>query len=946
MGKANPIYTNFSAGEWSARMEGRIELDKYHSSCRTLENMLVVSQGGADFRPGTKYIVKGKTAGLKIRLIPFSIRGVGEYILELGNLYIRVIKCSTHAQLETAPGVPLVTDVATPWTTADLFEIKYAQTKDAMYFVHPSYAPRKLVRTDDTTDWTLTIPTFSGWLKSTEIDITGVTQAAPPVVTSVGHPYATDDVVYITDVLGMTYLNEEVYTITKINADTFSLNDIDTTTYNPYVSGGHAIKAGNLFGTADNYPAVIGFYMQRMILGGTNNYPDTVWCSKVGDFLDYKMPDGMEFTIAHEKGLVLRWIAGKSELAFGADSCEGVIGSTEIFYDWNYMIRVESSYGSKNIQARLLNENILYVQDGGKRIREFAYHREAGGWLSPDLTLYADHITGDGITEMAVQRNPDTMLWCVRSDGVLAVLTYEYRYSIFGWCRVILGATSAGESEVESIAIARGDIEDEIYVSVKRTVNEVTSRFIEYFSVRDFGSDQADAHFVDGGITWDGGDAEAITDITQAESPVVTCAGHPFVDGDLLKFADVVESDEGNLDFTDFTEIDEGTSITVTDYNTIAAALLYRDEEGLLYRYLGHEFLSGAFEYKLKCTVSAFQIDDQSLCGIWGVGDSDEQLDDVVSNSNNALAVVIKKTGGNFNIDIWEIAGGTKTTVNFATNFTLATDYYFDIVRSAAGVYTVSVYSDAGMTTLVESQTITLASVVKYEYIYAVWNDISTDHAYVSFVTEDLSGPANRGSYNNNVFKVDTAGANDFELDDEDDVDINGYHYKKYVSGGTVQKVIQTVPGLDHLEGESVAVLVDGSTHSEETVDASGEITLDRYGNKIHAGLGYVPWLKPAKPEGGGSYGPAQGKKKRIHKLILRVYKSLNCLVGPDADNMQTVLFREGDDTMDSPPALFSGDKEVSFPGPWGREGDILISQDTPTPLNILAIMPEMVTHD
>jgi len=110
--------------------------------------------------------------------------------------------------------------------------------------------------------------------------------------------------------------------------------------------------------------------------------------------------------------------------------------------------------------------------------------------------------------------------------------------------------------------------------------------------------------------------------------------------------------------------------------------------------------------------------------------------------------------------------------------------------------------------------------------------------------------------------------------------------------------------------------------------------------------LGYVPWLKPAKPEAGGSYGSAQGKKKRVHKLILRVYKSLNCLVGPSTDKMKTVLFREGDAPMDSPPVLYSGDQEVSFPGPWGREGDILISQDTPTPLNILAIMPEMVTHD
>jgi hypothetical protein len=946
MGKANPIYTNFSAGEWSARMEGRIGVEKYYSSCRTLENMLVVSQGGADFRPGTKYIVKGKTAGLKIRLIPFSIRGVGEYILELGNLYMRFIKCSTHAQL----GAPA--EIVTPWPTAALFELKYAQTKDAMYFVHPTYPPQKLVRTNDTT-WVLSVPVFDGWLKSTEVDIEGITQAGPPVITSTGHGFINGDVVYITDIVGMTYLNDEVYTVTRINADTFSLNDIDTTTYNPWVSGGKVIKAGNLFGTADNYPAVIGFYMQRMMLGGTNNYPDTVWCSKVGDFLDYKLPDGMEFTIAHEKGLVLRWIAGKSELAFGADSCEGVIGSTEIFYDWNYMIRVESGYGSKNIQGRLLNENILYVQDGGKRIREFAYSREAGGWLSPDLTLYADHITGDGITEMAVQRNPDTMLWCVRSDGVLAVLTYEYRYSIFGWCRVILGATVAGASEVESIAIARGDTEDEIYVSVKRTVNDVTSRFIEYFSARDFGSNQADAYFVDAGITWDGGDDETITNITQADPAVVTCAGHPFVDGDFVKVMEVVGDDAGLIDFQDFAQIDEGAAITVDSAIQITVDELYRDEEGLLYRFLGHDFLNNAFEYTLKLTLDAFPTDSWSVCGVWGVADDAKHINDLITDDNNGLVFIASRSAASdYKLQIWEVHDGEEQITVLDTNFALATPYYVKINRtitggiSGAGELTISVYSDIAMLTLIETRSISLHTVVNYEYLYAVWNDIDlAHHNYASYTLENLSGPANRGSYNHKVFKVDNAGANTFELDDEDDVDINGYHYKQYVSGGTLQKVIQTVTGLDHLEGEEIAVLVDGSTHSKETVE-SGAITLDRYGNKIHAGLGYTPKLKPARPEAGGSYGSAQGKKKRINRLILRVYKSLNCLIGPDEDNLKPIIFREGDDVMGSPPELFSGDKEVTFLGPWQREGDILISQETPTPLNILAIMPEIVTND
>lgn len=951
MPKANPIFTNFSAGEWSERMQGRVELEDYYRSCRTLENMIVVSQGGADFRPGTAFVINGKTNAATIRLIPFSIKGVGEYILELGHNYIRYIKCSTHAQLVS--GVPAPIEDASPWGTADLFEIKYVQTKDAMYFVHPSYSPRKLTRTSDTV-WTLSAPTFSGWDASTETDITAITQANPANITAVGHGLVTGNVAYITDILGMIELNTNAYKVTRVDDDHVTLDNTDSTTFTAYISGGHTKKAGNIFGTANNYPSAIGFYQQRMVLAGTNNNPDKIWLSKVGDYLDYKMPNGLEFTVVHDRGLFLKWLAGKSELAYGADSCEGVISGAPIS-ETNYQLRVESGYGSADIQGRLVNERILFVQDGGKRIREFAYHEEAGGWLSPDLTLFADHISGDGITETDVQRNPDTILWCVRDDGVLAGLTYEYRYGVAGWFRVLIGDVSAADSEVESIAIARGTSEDEIYISVKRTVDGTTKRFIEYFKQRNFGTAQKNCYFVDCGITWDGGAAVDITDISQADPPIVTSAAHPFDDGDMVEIADVVESDEGLLDLSTFVEIDPGADIALAA-NTVTVTTLPRNLRAMVYKLLGHEFLDTVFTYTFQINITA-AFEGAAAGGMlptWGVADQEDVLSAFVGDDDSNILTFIarKDASGDKRFQIWEIYGGVDQVVTYTMIPVAATDYYITVARTVTGgdhdcgELTISVYSDAGRTTLLEAQTISLHTVVKYTYLYAIQNydDALTHHASVTIT--DLSGPANRSSYNQVVFKVDDDdAANTFTLDDEDDADINGFEFKQYVSGGTAQKVTKTVTAA-HLVGESVTILADGATHPVKTAAAGGVITLDRYGNVVHAGLSYRPWLKPARPEGGGAHGTAQGKTKRIHKLIIRVYQSSCGQMGPDEDHLQSIIPES--ETMDTPPPLYSGDigGDEIFPGEWGRDGDILLTQDKPLPFNVLAIMAEMVTND
>ena len=56
----------------------------------------------------------------------------------------------------------------------------------------------------------------------------------------------------------------------------------------------------------------------------------------------------------------------------------------------------QSSYGSAYLQARLVNEVVMFVQRQGRKVRELTFAFERDGWVAPDLTILANHITGKG----------------------------------------------------------------------------------------------------------------------------------------------------------------------------------------------------------------------------------------------------------------------------------------------------------------------------------------------------------------------------------------------------------------------------------------------------------------------------------------------------------------------------------------------------------------------
>ena len=164
--------------------------------------------------------------------------------------------------------------------------------------------------------------------------------------------------------------------------------------------------------------------------------------------------------------------------------------------------------------------------------------------------------------------------------------------------------------------------------------------------------------------------------------------------------------------------------------------------------------------------------------------------------------------------------------------------------------------------------------------------------------------------------------------------------------GGTYSgAATTTITGLSHLEGQTVQVLADGATHPDRTV-TGGQISLQIAASTVHVGLGYDSVLQTNRIEAGSADGTAQGKTKRINKCIIRFYNTLGAKAGPDSDNLDELQFRSASDPMNAPPPIFTGDKLMDWPGGYDFDGYVMVVQSQPLPMTVVAIMPHVTTFD
>jgi hypothetical protein len=156
-----------------------------------------------------------------------------------------------------------------------------------------------------------------------------------------------------------------------------------------------------------------------------------------------------------------------------------------------------------------------------------------------------------------------------------------------------------------------------------------------------------------------------------------------------------------------------------------------------------------------------------------------------------------------------------------------------------------------------------------------------------------------------------------------------------------------TVAGLDHLEGEAVAVLADGCEVTGHTV-VSGSITLARAASKVHVGLAYLPAIELLDIDIASSTDSLKSKSLSVSKVYIEVEKSRGGFVGPrlDGEVPGDPIMREIKPRFDTDGynaiTLKTYKQEVLIEPQWSKGGGVRIEQRSPLPLAILSVIPSV----
>lgn len=558
MAQGTGILTNFTSGEITKRLKGRVDVNRYYNGVEKQENFISLPHGGAKSRGGFRFIQETKASAKKSRLIPFVFSESVAYAMEFGDLYFRVYK----NQLPIG-----AVDVVTTYTEAQLQELRYVQSADVIFLTHPGVRPKEIRRTSDTT-WTIqnfifqdgpyldvnTTPTTmspsgtTGAITITASATVGINGGAGFLSTDVGRLIRLSN-----PASGTQWGYAEITGVTSTTLVNATVKKAFARAVPP---AGNAALSWALGAWSDTtgWPHVATFFQQRMLFASTSGsidgQPQTIWSSVSADFDNFSPSsasgvvvdsDAVTFVMASKKINIIRWMEEANRaLSIGGSGREFSLNrglSIEILTPTNVKASPETSWGSSDLTKTpsvAIGNTVLYLDRSDRKLRQFSYSVQDDGYRAEDLTLMSEQITGKGIVDIAYQQNDDSVVWAAREDGVLLGMTYEPEQQVIAWHRHLLGRSLAGAAIVESLCTIPGvDSRDELWAITKRTINGTTKRYVEVLQ-RGFNSTldlQKDAFCVDCAITYSGVPTTTITGLSHIEGETVTIladgATHP-----------------------------------------------------------------------------------------------------------------------------------------------------------------------------------------------------------------------------------------------------------------------------------------------------------------------------------------------------------------------------------------------------------------------------------
>jgi hypothetical protein len=524
---------NFTTGAISPGVYARVDLSKYSCACKRVVNGVVRAHGGISNRPGTLFVDELPGPGL---LFPFSYSVSDAYVLCFYDPTPSVSDNHTANMRVYRNGERLnSTDYQTPYLPSELDKVKFVQSADVLFMVHPNHKPQTLTRSIGSGGAVLF--TFENMTFQPQIAApTGLTATKKKMSDSTGTYYNMDirykvaavsekeeeslpsDPVTVT-VLSTWPVGARVildwnpvagavrYEVYKENRGYYAyIGSADTTTFTDNnIEGDGSIgpkSSEDPFTGPGDYPGAIGIYQQRLVLGRTDNQPQTVWMTETGNFKSLAVAEplrddsAINATVDSKQMNEIRHFVPLRNVIMMTSGAEFLLSpgrNSDAITPTSVSFSLQSYWGCNDVPPIVSGVNILFVENSGRVVRDMKYAMADDAYTGEEVSILAEHLLQSPVVDWAFQQSPFSTVWICLEDGTLLTFTYMKEQEIWAWSE----HKSEG-AKFLSTASVRERAEDNVYF----LTNRGEQYFVEFQKRWDYGQSIRDAFYVDCGKSY------------------------------------------------------------------------------------------------------------------------------------------------------------------------------------------------------------------------------------------------------------------------------------------------------------------------------------------------------------------------------------------------------------------------------------------------------------
>lgn len=911
----------FTGGEISAEVANRVDLDKYQLAVLQAYNCLIKPHGPIYRRPGMKYMARTKYSDKACILVPFNGADNTDYLLEIGEKYIRVHKNGLYINIE----------VVTPYTADMLQDLRFVQSADTMFIASGKYPVKQLARYSDTdwrfADFEITDMYFD---ESTSLEnYSGISYTVPGSYQF--QPTVTGE--YQIDIAGagggggggLTYTRpgeHKIYCYCVGGGDGGSgeriIKTVTLTKGTSYAitvgsggaGGGHNSSYGTASSGGDGGNSAACGLTGRGGTGGGGGSREPIDVS-------YQNTKGAQGATYGAGGGGIGGVAGTQ--CKDSNGKAGANGWVKILYTGNKELTPSGTQGDITLTS---NKNIFASSKPGTYIKlkqEIASKTVSTSNGTTEKVRVGEnwkvisHGTWSG--SFAIEKSDDGESWkeyrkYTSKDDYNPSESGSVTEPVFlravctitsGTCTVDLTAMAYNAEGVVKLTKITSDSTAKAHVEKELGSTDMTTNFLWGAWSEEFGYPQTLCFFQDR-LCFGG---------TKKQPYMVWMSR---------------TGDYGNFSV-------EKASGTVTDDSAVALAFVSRKQ------------------FKILHLIASTDLIVLTAGNEWTVSGSDtvtpSKAVPKMQTTRGCSTVEPLMIGGRIvfvqgrGSTVRDMAYSYETDSYGGNDLTLLAKHIIENVQIVDSAYKQEpdstiyfVRSDGSMACL---------SYIMEQKVYA-WSTIETQGkieavAAVQEGDEDIIYLVVQREINGvTVRNIEYLAKNPAKSNNPDDYIMldNAIEYS------TAEKSSgETEIDAAELAGEKVTVIGDGRMYSGLTVSQDGTVTLPAAVQHAFIGLPYRSIVELPNVEIKTGDGTMQGRKKQISNCILRLSNSLGGMVGPDINTMDLMNFDEQNAVSDI--KLFTGDKHMTLPiGGFNNEGRVIIVTDEPYPFNLLAVVREV----